>query len=87
MECRRQNWSDEAQILLEKLAEDCGTDARRLSDVLNSEEGPSAHWGWLARRLVQEELIQESDDGNQRLYIRESGRRFMHRPWPLHYAA
>ena len=87
MESRRENWSDEAQILLEKLAEERGTDARRLSDALNSEEGQSPHWGWLARRLVQEELIQESDDGSQRLYIRESGRRFMHRPWPLHYAA
>jgi len=86
-ESRLVNWSVEAQILLEKLAEERGTDARQLSDALNAEEGPSAHWGWLARRLVQEELIQESDDGSQRLYIKESGRRFLHHPWPLHYAA
>jgi ATP-dependent DNA helicase RecQ len=41
----------------------------------------------LARRLVQEELIKESDDGAQRLYLRDTGRRFLHQPWPLHWAA
>ena len=31
-------------------------------------------WGWLTRRLVQEELISESDDGSQRLWLRSAGR-------------
>jgi ATP-dependent DNA helicase RecQ len=44
-------------------------------------------WGWLARRLVQEELISESDDGAQRLRLRTTGRRYLRSPWPLHWAA
>ena len=50
------------------------------------EPGRHDRWTWLARRLVQEELIQESNDGAQRLYLRESGRRFLDSPWPLDYA-
>ena len=42
-------------------------------------------WGWLARRLVQEDLISESNDGAQRLFLKESGRRFLNKPWPLKY--
>jgi ATP-dependent DNA helicase RecQ len=41
----------------------------------------------LARRLVQEELIRESNDGVQRLQLRDSGRRYLERPWPLDFAA
>ena len=37
--------------------------------------------------MVQEELIQETNDGSQRLFLRDSGRRFLKQPWPLHYAA
>ena len=50
---------------------------RRLGEHLALHE-PGRHdrWTWLARRLVQEELIQESNDGAQRLYLRESGRHF-----------
>ena len=44
-------------------------------------------FGWLARRLVQEELIAESNDGAQRLYLRSSGRSYLRRPWPLTWAA
>ena len=43
----------------------------------------AGHWAWLARRLVQEELIQESDDGLQRLYLKLLGRNYLQRPWPL----
>ena len=82
-----QDWSDQATAVLELLAVVLGTDSRRLSERLNAEEGRSAHWGWLTRRLVQEELIHETDDGSQRLYLKESGRRFLRQPWPLHYAA
>ena len=41
----------------------------------------------LARRLVQEELLGESDDGAQRLWLRSSGRRWLRSPWPLHWPA
>ena len=83
----RQDWSDEALAVLEQVAKAHGTDVRSLSERLNAEEGRAAHWGWLTRRLVQEELIHESNDGSQRLYLRESGRRYLRQPWPLHYAA
>ena len=74
--------------LLAHLAEQDGMEMRRLGEHLALHE-PGRHdrWTWLARRLVQEELIQESNDGAQRLYLRESGRRFLDSPWPLDYAA
>ena len=72
-------------MLLQTLEGNHGTDARSLSDTLAELE--PLRWGWLTRRLVQEELISESNDGTQRLYLRDSGRRFLKQPWPLHYAA
>jgi ATP-dependent DNA helicase RecQ len=36
---------------------------------------------------VQEELIQESDDGLQRLYLKLLGRNYLQRPWPLLWPA
>ena len=47
----------------------------------------AGRWAWLARRLVQEELIQESDDGLQRLYLKLLGRNYLQRPWPLLWPA
>ena len=71
--------------LLEELD---GTDMRRLGEHLALHEtGRGDRWTWLARRLVQEELIRESNDGIQRLHLRESGRRFLDEPWPLDFAA
>ncbi len=84
----RRDWSAQAHTLLEHLAEKDGTDLRRLGERLALlEPGRNERWTWLARRLVQEELIRESDDGVQRLYLRDSGRRFLDAPWPLDYAA
>ena len=82
---QRDDWSQAAQMLLQALEGNHGTDARSLSDTLAEQE--PLRWGWLTRRLVQEELISESNDGSQRLYLRDSGRRFLKQPWPLHYAA
>ena len=82
---RRDDWSEAAQVLLRTLADDHGTDLRSLTETLAEVE--PLRWGWLSRRLVQEELISESNDGCQRLYLRDSGRRFLEEPWPLHYAA
>ena len=82
---QRDDWSQAALTLLQALEEDHGTDIRHLSDTLAEVE--PLRWGWLTRRLVQEELISESNDGAQRLFLRDSGRRFLKQPWPLHYVA
>lgn len=84
-DARREDWSEAALTLLQALADDHGTDARSLSESLAAVE--PLRWGWLMRRMVQEELIQESNDGSQRLFLRDSGRRFLQQPWPLRYAA
>ena len=127
---RRQNWSEQALILLDAVARRPGGDLRSLAESLSSSESlatplslasPPAlaapvqlaspvspagslsfsssvdqaqlngagagHWAWLARRLVQEELIQESDDGLQRLYLKLLGRNYLQRPWPLLWPA
>ncbi len=82
------DWSEEALALLEKIQSIHGSDIYSLAEDLASENPfGKQQWGWLARRLVQEELIAESNDGAQRLYLRDSGRSFINSPWPLHYAA
>ena len=82
------NWAPQAALLLEALEGSGGRDLRSLSEALMSSHGSDGErWGWLARRLVQEELIRESDDGAQRLWLRTSGRRFLRSPWPLLWAA
>jgi ATP-dependent DNA helicase RecQ len=65
-----------------------GVDLRSLGEDLAQAEGEEVErWRWLARQLVQEELIAESDDGAQRLWLRPAGRRFLRQPWPLRLAA
>jgi len=65
-----------------------GTDLRSLTRELRQQEpAHDERWGWLARRLVQEEMIGESNDGAQRLYLRNTGRHYLRRPWPLFWAA
>ncbi len=88
------DWSAQAAQVLTLLQERRGLDLARLADDLADHSGAEdsaaaegEHWGWLARRLVQEELISESDDGSQRLWIREAGRRYLQEPWPLRWAA
>ena len=44
-------------------------------------------WRWLVRRLVQEDLLSESDDGSQRLWLKPAGRRYLLQPWPLRWVA
>jgi len=93
-----EDWSEPAGQVLAALDRRSGLDLRRLAESLaaNEEEGAAepggvvleeARWCWLARRLVQEELIRESDDGSQRLWLRPSGRRYLRQPWPLRLAA
>jgi ATP-dependent DNA helicase RecQ len=85
----RQDWSPQALRVLEALEQaERGRDLRSLSSELGKGADPGEdRWGWLARRLVQEELISESDDGTQRLRLRSSGRCYLRSPWPLHWAA
>jgi ATP-dependent DNA helicase RecQ len=83
------DWSVQAARVLAALEERDGLDLRRLADILATCEGgvDEERWSWLARRLVQEELISESDDGSQRLRLRSAGRRYLRQPWPLRWAA
>jgi len=84
----RRDWSEQAMAVLVALEESTGVKLHSLTGSLATVQGRrEERWGWLARRLVQEELISESNDGAQRLYLRDSGRRFLRQPWPLHYAA
>jgi ATP-dependent DNA helicase RecQ len=83
---QRVDWSPQVSQMLEALTQRSGRDLRLLAEDLAG-DGSDQRWAWLARRLVQEELIGESDDGAQRLYLRDSGRRYLRQPWPLHWAA
>ncbi len=90
---RRQDWSVDALTALTALEARPGRDLNSLAEELAGaaaaelRQEQEASWGWLLRRLVQEELLSESDDGAQRLYLRASGRRYCCQPWPLHWAA
>ena len=87
---RRRDWSARVRLVLEALEQEGGTgrDLRVLSEDLARQHGEEAgRWSWLVRRLVQEELLRESDDGVQRLWVRPSGRRYLQDPWPLRWAA
>ena len=85
---QRRDWSDQVAVVLAALEERSGRDLRALVDELSTAHRPEEEpWGWLARRLVQEELISESDDGAQRLWLRSTGRHYLRDPWPLRWAA
>ncbi|MEB3308176.1 MAG: ATP-dependent DNA helicase RecQ [Cyanobacteriota bacterium] len=98
----RRDWSDQACLVLEALEQCHGRDVHTLVNLVASRQpqlptgsfdpaqgsaDPDVCWAWLTRRLVQEELIAESDDGARRLYLRASGRQYLRRPWPLFWAA
>ncbi len=81
-----QDWSQKALALLSALKESQGVNIHKLGEILSTNEDQSEKsWAWLARRLVQEELISESNDGSQRLSICESGQHFIKEPWQLNY--
>ena len=87
------DWSDQAVLFLEalqqhRLQETKAPPLKSLAEQLAGQYGREAeHWSWLSRRLVQEHLVNESDDGLQRLWIRSSGLHFLRSPWPLHWRA
>ncbi|NDG23305.1 MAG: ATP-dependent DNA helicase RecQ [Synechococcaceae bacterium WBB_10_009] len=86
------DWSPQAAAVLALLEQRSGLDLRSLAEELAGElagadgEG-GERWRWLARRLVQEDLLSESDDGSQRLWLKPAGRRFLQQPWSLKLAA
>jgi ATP-dependent DNA helicase RecQ len=85
---RPRDWSEQASLLLAALADRSGRDLRGLAEELASLHAPDEdRWGWLARRLVQEELVSESDDGAQRLWLGSVGRGYLRSPWPLRWVA
>jgi ATP-dependent DNA helicase RecQ len=82
------DWSEQAAALLALLEQRSGLDLRSLGEELAQAEGDDGErWRWLARRLVQEDLLSESDDGSQRLWLKPAGRRFLQQPWSLKLAA
>jgi ATP-dependent DNA helicase RecQ len=82
------DWAHQAAVLLSALEDRSGRDLRSLAEDLAGAHGnEEPRWAWLARRLVQEELISESDDGAQRLYLRPVGRSYLRAPWPLRWSA
>jgi ATP-dependent DNA helicase RecQ len=82
------DWSEQASEVLTVVEQRGGVDLRSLGEDLAKAEGEEVQrWRWLARRLVQEDLIAESDDGSQRLWLRPAGRRFLRQPWPLRLPA
>lgn len=84
----KQDWSEPVGLLLSHLEERSGRVLRGLTEDLDGSGAiDQQRWAWLARRLVQEELLRESDDGAQRLWLLASGRRWLRSPWPLHWSA
>ena len=82
------DWSADAVRVLGALQEHKGQSSKSLAEQLAERYGGNAEqWRWLSRRLVQEHLIAESDDGVQRLWLKTSGLHFLRTPWPLHWGA
>jgi len=85
---RLQDWSSQASLVLAALEAGPGRDLRLLSEQLAvAHVNQPDRWGWLARRLVQEDLLRESDDGAQRLWLKPVAHHYLRHPWPLHWAA
>ncbi len=83
----RYDFSSQAFLLLSAISKSKGLKINQLLKMMNKEKNiPLKSWGWLIRRLVQEELLRESNDGFQRLFIQDSGLRFLDEPWPLKYS-
>jgi ATP-dependent DNA helicase RecQ len=75
-------------LVLEMLESGKNRDLRALADQLATASDMEAErWAWLVRRLVQEEMLSESDDGAQRLWLKPVAEHYLRNPWPLHWAA
>ncbi|MFM8524345.1 MAG: RecQ family ATP-dependent DNA helicase [Cyanobacteriota bacterium] len=87
-EKRQRDWSEAARAVLDMVGRRPGRDMRSLVEALADQEGGEGErWGWLIRRLVQEDLLVESDDGVQRLWLRPAGQGYCQQPWPLRWVS
>lgn len=83
-----EDWSALVSRLLSSLEQRSGVVLRSLGEELAGAEGEGEErWRWLVRRLVQEDLLSESDDGSQRLWLKPAGIRYLRQPWPLRWVA
>ena len=57
----------------------------KLLNNLSSKVGTGENWGWLVRRLVEDNLVRESNDGLQMVHISNVGLCFLQSPWTLDY--
>ena len=73
-------------ILLRKIQQNSEIDIYKLVKELSPEKNKGDnYWGWLTRRLIQDEFIYESNDGRQKLSIDIIGRNFLQKPWLISY--
>ncbi|WP_320677383.1 ATP-dependent DNA helicase RecQ [Prochlorococcus sp. MIT 1300] len=80
--------SKQAIAILHKLDSSKNIGMANLSENFDFDENnKTVSSGWIVRRLVEEEFIAESNDGAQNLSLKESGRQFLRKPWPLKYIA
>ncbi len=81
------DWSDHAIEILNTLSKSNSLNIGSLVKILKSSVRCDEKdcWGWLIRRLIQEQFINESNDYSQVLSIKESGLCFLAKPWPLKY--
>jgi ATP-dependent DNA helicase RecQ len=83
----RRDWSEATLAVLDLVDRRPGRDLRSLVEALaDGEGGDGERWGWLVRRLVQEDLLAESDDGVQRLWLKPAGLSYRNQPWVLRWA-
>ncbi len=82
------DWSKQALEVLDALDKSQGLDLVKLVNSL-CEVGQEKEdrWGWLTRRLIEEELIGESNNEARLLTIKQTGYMYLTQPWPLHFAA
>lgn len=81
------DWTSKAYSLLNVVQQNEGIGMRtllkRLEEGLkNNRESRSR---WLLSKLIKEEMISESNDGNQSLSLKENGKNYLNNPWPLLY--
>ncbi|QEY32097.1 ATP-dependent DNA helicase RecQ [Synechococcus sp. RSCCF101] len=78
--------SDGVRLILEQLPEAGSADGRRLCQELQrSRAEQDLQWDWLVRRLVEEGLVGESEDGGRRLWLTAPGRHYLRSPWRLRF--
>ena len=82
----KEDYTKNASILLGEIQKNEEIDVQKLIKNLSPTIGLRKNQlGWLIRRLIKEKLIIESNDGKQKLSLKEIGVRYLHDPWQLLY--